>query len=233
MRKISVLILIITISSISLKAQYKKATFFTKTGRTYELGANFHFLNKSATSLYYSAGSDKGLKRTFQWVELAVVLPSTYSYNTKAKSYDPSLPDMVDVTISGKTPVSGFYRYNYGIYLIDNTKGDKMFLPYIAFGANIFATFGITDDNYYSSGSYDDLEKVPAKTAFGGGINGGLGFIFNFSKKVGLRFAGGYDLQYNTTIDFSDNDSKSKYYFFKSHPYASVGVRLRIIKEGE
>jgi hypothetical protein len=78
MRKIYFAVAILLAYS-STQAQYKKASFLNKSGRTYDLGFASHFLSGgggTVPGIYYSYGRDKG-KRTFHWFDLELLLYSS------------------------------------------------------------------------------------------------------------------------------------------------------------
>jgi hypothetical protein len=76
---------------------------------------------------------------------------------------------------------------------------------------------------------YDDaVRKVPG-TQFSAGVGGGLGTILNLNSFLSLKFEGGYTYQWNTTSEYDNGEDL--YFMYTSHPYASVGLRFRIVQE--
>lgn len=211
------------ICSVASQAQYKKASFLTKSGRTYDVGASAHFVTKSnstAMGFVYSYGRDKGDKRAFHWFDLELTFPSKFSYTTK------DLTTLEPISVSGKTSIGIFYRYNLGIYLTDNTKEDTKILPFATGGLN-FSIKGIatkTVDNYEML-VYHDLDKNPIlEDAFSCGAHVGAGAIYKMTPKFGFKGVLGYNFQ--TNIASTSDDGNHTFYYFTSHPFLTLGVRF-------
>ncbi len=231
-RLIAILILVCSIHQTY--AQYKKASFFNKSGRTYELATNFHFLGKSNATLVgiqYSFGRDKGSQRFFHWGDLELLLGSKFSYTTPTVGLDESQP--TEVKVSGKTPIGLIYRYNAGFYLNDITKEDNKILPFLTGGYNI-VILGSSLKSYKIDPdvSEDYLKERPNGTVFSLGINLGAGAVYKINKTMGIKLAAGYDLQYNISSNDDSGDSETKIFkYYSSHPYVTLGLRFRIESE--
>ncbi len=108
--------IVILLACSGAQAQYKKASFLNKSGRTYDLGFAGRFLSGgggTVPGIYYSYGRDKG-KRIFHWFDLEVLLPTRFTYNTVDKNNAETV-----VTVSGKSKLGIVYRYNFAYYLTD------------------------------------------------------------------------------------------------------------------
>lgn len=220
MKKIYVGIAIALLCS-SAQAQYKKASFLTKSGRTYDLGVAGHFLNDGAGTrpgIYYSYGRDKGTK-VFHWFDLELLLPTTFKYNTVDKE-DPQ----TIVSVTGKSKLGLAYRYNFAYYVANTENSDAKIKPFVTAGIN-FLLVGAGAKTYAYTPEESDPVKVPHFEAFSCGANIGAGGIYAFSETVGLKFTAGYNFQ--TQID-TDQYSKeyTAYKTFTNHPYVTFGVRF-------
>jgi hypothetical protein len=222
MRKFYFAALLMT-TVVSASAQYKKASFLTKGGRTYDLGATGRFMGdgkSAATGFLFSYGRDKGTKRAFHWFDLEVVLPIKFSIAAKDRSTTPNTP----VTVAGKTTAALIYRYNFAYYLMDNSNANNKVLPFVTAGINLLlAGNSFKDDN--SSYGYKDPQFVSDGLSYGANL--GAGVVYNFTPKVGLKVTGGYNLQGNYAGENYAEGIK-KYYPFVSHPYITAGIRFQL-----
>src|SRR5438477_10896338 len=98
MKKISVTLVALFVC-ITLSAQYKKASFFGKEGRTYAIGTRLFAMGdgKGSPRGYYLAfGRDEDGKRFFYNWELQYIPSYSFSYDTKDAN---DLP----ITVGGKS----------------------------------------------------------------------------------------------------------------------------------
>jgi len=209
-------------------AQYKKASFLNKKGRTYEAGATARFLTEGhsiAPGLAYSFGRQHEEKRTFHWFDLEFLLPTKFHYETV--DHDTQTP----VTVSGKSNLGFAFRYNFGYFLADNSNAKNKLLPFVTGGLGIVFGADAMNTTYSPDGSYDVL-KQPVRSDLNLGGNLGVGVVYNFTKTVGMKLSGGYSYQYNFNNDYSGSDYQANgysfYNFFTSHPYVGLGVRFTI-----
>lgn len=215
-----IIMALIALSCMKAEAQYKKASFLNSTGRTYDVGFAARFMGDGMSTMmgiHYSYGKDRG-KRLFHWFDLELLLPTKFSYKTYSND-DPNITS----TVSGKTKIGLSYRYNLAGYLTDITKTDAKFKPFATLGINIII-FGATANEVVETPSLSDPNKTPVFETFSLGANAGLGCLYNFNPKIGMKFTAGYNFQTNTD---TDNDSgREKYDLYKSHPYITLGVRF-------
>ncbi len=71
---------ILFVSVISANAQYKKASFLRKKGRTYDLGLTTRLLgggNGVATGFSFGYGKERSDKRLFHWWDLDLILETS------------------------------------------------------------------------------------------------------------------------------------------------------------
>ncbi len=227
MRKIFLLCTVFTCSLVA-SAQYKKATFLNKAGRTHELGVQFHFLQSGVgqmTGIQYSYGRDKG-EQWFFWTDVELLLPTSFKYET-VDAYDPTKP----VTVTGKTSLGFIYRYNLGYYLTKSEKSEiSRVRPFVNAGLNLYAS-GLRANagelNYTPEGTFP--EKLPDDATFSIGGNIGGGVVIGLSKSIGIKVNGGYNLQFN--FDKSRGAEGDSFRLFGNHPYAALSVRWLMLDD--
>ena len=225
MKKVS-LILLLAVICLATNAQYKKASFFNKNGRTFELGTNLHVMGNgrgTAKGFQISQGIDKG-KRFFYWSDVEGILPYKFSYqatNTLTQK---------QVTITGKTAFAFIYRFSAGYYLMNNTE-DKKLLPFATLGLGYyFPLDGATVDN--NALYTQSADKRPAGDGYIRiGANGGVGLIYNISKSFSLKASGGYNYQGNFGVHGGSNDNV--FQPFVSHPIINFNIRYKISSSEE
>jgi hypothetical protein len=222
MKKLTLSITVLFLS-LYLSAQYKKASFFGKEGRTYEIGTQMYSLGDgkgSPIGFKLGFGSDQDGKQYFYWWDVQYIPSYNYSFATT---------DVFDdkVTVSGKTKGTFIYALHYSLYLLKNDKEDRKVKPYFTGGLNLVLAHGIKTINMDPE-SASSPRKLPADEAFNFGLGAGLGFVVNFTQKLGLKLEGGYN--YQVPIG-GDEDADEVYHIFNSHVYASAGLRLRIAKD--
>jgi len=211
---------------IQMQAQYKKASFLNKTGRTHEIGFSGRFISASHMTLpgiYYSYGKDND-KRLFHWFDLELMLPSKFKYNT----YDVTTNEQLSVT--GKTTMALAWRYNLACYLTDNTNDEKKFLPYVNGGINLIVVGGdpVADQVWEND---KDEQKLPVELAASYGAHLGVGGIYKLKENLGLKFNAGYNYQANTSSNAYDGSGYSTFYPITSHPYVTIGLRFRMERD--
>jgi hypothetical protein len=200
----------------TMQAQYKKASFLNKSGRTYDLGFTGRFLSGGGGAVpgfYFSYGRDKG-KRVFHWFDLELLAPTKFHYTT-ADLANPG----TSASVSGTTTIGLAYRYNLACYLTDIENTETKFKPFVTAGINLLLkgrnakTLDILPYNV----SYDN---------FNCGANAGIGGIYVLSEKIGIKGVIGYNLQTQIAPLKIESGGYSVYNPFSSHPYIGVGVRF-------
>src|SRR5688572_19497178 len=120
-----------------LSAQYKKASFFEKSGRTYGIGIQMYALGDgkgTVPGVNFSFGRDQDGKRLFSFWELRLI-PS-YKFKHETVNFDAE-----PVTISGKSKMQLIYALNYGWHILNPDNTERKFKPYLTAGFN-FVIFG-------------------------------------------------------------------------------------------
>lgn len=219
--------IVLAIICTGVQAQYKKASFLTRSGRTYELGFSSRFLSGGAGTMpgfYYSYGRDKG-KRIFHWFDLEVLLPTKFKYITYHQQ-DPSTA----VYVTGKTKTGLAYRYNFGFYVTDPDNTDIKVKPFVTAGLNFLIAGAASTKTFEYTPEQSDPHEVAVYSNFSYGANIGVGAVYALSEKIGLKFTGGYNLQGET--DTNDYSKEYKIYrSYPSHPYVTIGVRFLMTED--
>jgi hypothetical protein len=216
MKKINVTLLLLFIALCS-SAQYKKASYLGKEGRTYCLGTNFYFLGKgSGTPMGYtlSIGRDVDGSQFFGRYEFQYIPSYNFSFET-IDSYGRT------ATIMGKTKAAIIYGMNAGYYLLKNENATGKLKPYLTAGINIQFLGGVKESN-----SEEGDARVAADPQFSIGPGAGAGLLFNFTPWLALQAEGGYRYQFGVSTE----SEKEVYYVLPKHAYASAGLRFRITR---
>ncbi len=219
------LALIVMMASLQSFAQYKKASFLEKDGRTYELGMAGHFMNKgrSATpGVYFSIGRETN-KKLFFWYDFELLMAAKFK-TTGIETYT------LDVkSITGKTKPAFILSYNWGYFLTDNNSEEAKIFPFLTAGINTKIGGGLTLDAANQDEIYDNFEVAEFSGSVG--LNFGAGSIFNLSNQLSFKLAAGYNYQLPRSIFESFRGKNIVYADYISHPYASLSLRFKINKE--
>jgi hypothetical protein len=221
MKQLTLTLLLVSLYA-GVSAQYKKASFFQKEGRTYGLGARTYALGDgkgSPVGFYAAFGRDQDSKRLFTFWELQFIPGYEFSVNVFDENDAPQ-------TVTGKSKVQLIYGYNWGYHLIKGEGETPKIQPYLTAGFNIGILGGVQE---ISDNSYNTKPTV-ADRSFSCGIGGGAGVVWNINSWFGLQVQGGYTLQGNLEIQGQSEGGKA-YHMFTKHPYASAGVRFRVSKD--
>jgi hypothetical protein len=217
-------VLAVLLITISVAAQYKKASFFKKHGTTYELGSDIYMLGKQRANplgIKFAIGTDKEGKRTFNSWDFIVVTPYSYNYTTTETDNNDQ------IRVHGTTSPAAVLGYNFGYYLLKNESGQKL-KPFVTAGLNFVMTSYVQDETF-SAGSGYNYKMETSQESIGMGCSIGAGVMFNFSKKLGLKLQGGYAKQGNIAADsYSDVEH---FFLFTDHPYIGLSLRLSVNNE--
>lgn len=212
--------------AFNLSAQYKKAGFFEKEGRTYELASQVYMMGKgNGNPIGYKLafGRDRDGKKLFTSWDIQYIPSHKYSYTTVDDNEQP-------VTVTGNSKSTFVYGLNFGYHLLKNGADEKRRVqPFVGVGINVLLASGIKNESY-SPETNNYLKRNTSDQTVSLGINGGLGCIVNFSSKWALKVQGGYDHQLNISAQNWDDEVKP-FFVFASHRYVSLGLRLRLVTE--
>jgi hypothetical protein len=207
MKKISLTLLVLLIGLGSM-AQYKKASYFGRDGRTYGLGTRWYALGEGIDTRMgysFSFGNDVEGKQLF-WGWGIQYIPS-YNFNVDATEWDGTTSSVI-----GTTKSTVIFDYNMGCFLLNNNKYERKIKPYIAGALGLKFVGGVKESNY------DDPD---AESPFGLGLSAGAGLFYYFIPRLGIQAEGGYSYR----IKFS---AEEKYNVFPSHPYVRAGLVFRL-----
>jgi hypothetical protein len=216
-------VIIALLLSFSLSAQYKKASFFQKEGRTYEFGSQLYAFGDgkgSPIGFKIGFGRDRDGKQFFSSWELQFIPSYKYSFATTDENNDP-------VQVNGESKSQFIYAVHYNYHILKNDDEQRIIKPFVTAGFNIVLASGAKTVNYTPELAYNIKQDVVGGS-FNAGIDGGLGTLINFSPKLGLKLQGGYNAEFN--IGNYDFEGKG-YYMFTSHPYVSLSLRIRIVSD--
>jgi hypothetical protein len=215
--------LFLSLLCFSLSAQYKKASFFDKEGRTYSLGSQLYAMGDgkgSPVGFAVTFGRDRDDKQFFSSWDLQMLPSYKFSFTTTDENDN-------TITVNGKAKMHLIYGVNYGYFLLKNDKAERKVKPYLSAGFNIVLLGGAKEISDNNSTSYN--KKAVADQNFSAGIKGGLGCLLALAPKFSLKLDGGYNYQFNISSE-SFSDVKA-YHLFSNHPFVSAGIRYRIVKE--
>ena len=215
MKKIS-LIAGMAMLCLGAKAQYKKASFFTRNGKFYGVAAGAHFYGSGSSvtpTISYIYGKDKGKKHVWHWWDLEYTAGTKYAYTTTDKNISGGT-----VAVSGKVKGMVTWRYNWCFYFGDNNKSDVKGLPFAKLAVEaVLAGRGIKTETVTPSSA--SQEKNTFAGEGNGGIDVGGGYMYRLSENSTLFGAAGYRWILN-------DSNYPAFYPDPSHPYVTVGIRF-------
>lgn len=222
MKKMMPVVVALLISS-GTSAQYKKASFFGKSGRTYEVGSQMYMFGDgkgSPIGFKIGFGSDQDGKRFFSSWEIQYI-PS-YKYTFATTDYYSNNP----VTVNGTTKSTWVYALNYSFHLLKNDEEQRMVMPFVSAGLNTVLSKGVKTETYDPDGA-NPVKGTNEK--FTAGIGGGLGALINITPRYGFKLQGGYNYQIH--MGTSNQYDENPYNLHTTHPYATLTFRLRLVSE--
>ena len=222
MKNLMPVVVALLISS-GISAQYKKASFFGKAGRTYEIGSQMYMFGDgkgSPIGFKIGFGGDQEGRRFFYSWEVQYI-PS-YKYSFATNDYYSNEP----VNVKGTTKPTWIYGLNYSFHILKNEEEQRMVMPFISADFNVVLSKGVKTE------TYDPESAMPVKgidDKFTSGIGAGLGTIINITPGYGLKLQGGYNHQFN--MGPSNQYNENPYQLHSSHPYVSLTFRARLVSE--
>lgn len=227
MKKITTTV-IVAIIAMQGYAQYKKASFFNKDGRVYELGvANSFFSNqegKPAMSFFYS-NSIEGDKKTSAYFDFEFMPKSKFSYTGTYYSY--SAGNTVTGKITANRGAALLLKYGVQYRFVNAEAENQKIVPYAKLALLIGYDFGASDPVSQTDGSVSP-EPYPNDTESVVGLEGGAGIAYNFSKNFGIKLGGAYRAAFPIDPSITGN---STYHSFKSHPMVAISLKYKIFSE--
>lgn len=237
MKKI-ILVLLICSGSTALNAQYKKAGgVFGGSGvsQTLNFGVSTqiapNYYSKPPISFHFTSGADKEESRWFQTATIRVQLPTDFAVKTKAYTYGTDKTQ--DVMLKAKTSVAGFLDYDWGIYFNDAGENIKL-RPFFVFGFGFhYGGFKEYSDNSQQllTDTQSDIiyGQIDTDNKFGGNVKAGIGLVYMFSEKIGIKA----DALYHYVPQFGKTDGDMTYYrAINSGVVANLRLHLKFPPRG-
>lgn len=208
MKKISLTLLVFLIGLGSM-AQYKKASYFGRDGRTYSLGTRWYALGEGInTQMGYSLSLGNDVEGEHWFYGWGIQYIPSYNFNLDATEWDGT-----QYSVIGTTKSTMIFEYSLGYFLLNNDKYERKIKPYLAGALGLKFAGGLKE-------STDDDPDAEAP-GFGLGLNGGAGLFYYFIPRLGIQAEAGYNYQ----IKFN---AEEKYSVFPSHPYVRAGLVFRL-----
>jgi hypothetical protein len=209
---------------ISAEAQYKKASFLNKKGRTYDLGLTSRVLgggNSVALGFNFSYGKERSNKRLFHWWDLDYVIANKYNYNTTTKVFGAGGAFVeTPIQVSGKTGANLAWRYNLAYFLVNNGNEDNKILPFVDLSVGLILSMQSKLD-YTTSPIINALpKKVVLPEVSGWTAGAGAGAIYRVNEGFGIKLTATY---YGVLSNESRDGSNSE--IFRTLPN-HIGVSL-------
>jgi hypothetical protein len=214
------------------QAQYKKASFLNKEGRTYEFGTSLNFLNKvksNALDLHIGFGREANSRRGFHWYDFRFMPKYNFQINSVGQLNNSGIS--VPVVVSGKSNALFSINYNYGRFLIDNSNENNKVLPFAKFNIGWGASYGIID--YKTSPNASSINDDFAEYNSALTVGAGFGLTYKVSKTIGIKALGTYNFVYS--LENKDNDVFDLFYYvtYPAHPSVSLSVRWLFEKDAD
>ncbi|WP_462255236.1 hypothetical protein [Ferruginibacter sp.] len=233
--KIVTIISAFTILSTASFAQYKKASFLNKDGRTHELGSNISFFGNNGGSTVLSvvySGSLETEKKLSTFTDIELMMKGKFSYN--AEYYSPSAGTTVTGMLYGEKPP--YLMLKYGLqyrFTKKEIEEDNKLVPYLRLGL----LYGIALNTDYKlkdkSGNSVTENTTPSlpsiEVPFG--VEAGAGITYYFTKNLGVKVGANYRQFFQIDALNGGNNDESTLYPLKNHPGISIALKYRIFKE--
>ncbi len=229
--KKSILISVTCLLVATTFAQYKKASFFNKDGRVYELGVIKSFFpdagGKQPLSIVYSNTIERSSKKFSGYQEIVFMLKSNLTYTSSY--YSPAQNQTVTGQIIAKRSGAIIIKYGGQYRFINSEKEDIKLEPYlrlgVIFGLNFGGTEPVDKDNQPVS-----PDVYPSETESILGLEAGGGVSYFFTKKIGIR-AGAFFRYAGNIENLITGGYGDVYNSFKAHPGITLSVKFKILSE--
>lgn len=223
MKKISLVFVLVVFAGFAM-GQYKKAGYFEREGRTYNIGATAHMLGdgkRVPVGFYVGGGKDKPDKRLFRWYEFEFIPKFKYSYQTTGISSNTF--QEVPVFVSGKSKNHFIYNYNVGYHFSDRSEEEPRFQPFVYLGINLILS-GRAD--YPDYGEVYDVKKNVGTEGLNFGLRGGAGLTAKITDVLEIKTLAGYNWHYDT--EKPDAPDGEIFRIYNSNFFISTGVQFRM-----
>ncbi len=234
MKKLFLLIVLFAAITTS-QAQYKKASFLNKKGRTYDLGLTSRVLgggNSVALGFNFSYGKERSDKRLFHWWDLDYTLGNKYNYNTSTKVFAGSGGASVEtpIKVSGKTGANLAWRYNLAYFLLNNGNEDNKLLPFVHLSIGTILSMQSKLD-YTTSPTANALPQKQVLPSVGAWTAGaGAGAIYRVNEGFGVKLTATY---YGTLGTENSENSTDIFRTLPNHISVSVGAHWLLDRDND
>ena len=229
------LIAVLAALCLCTNAQYKKASFLNKEGRTHELGTNFSFIGNGGgspvLSIVYS-GSLEGEKKLSLFSDIELMMKGKLGFNAE---YYNDIGATSTGKLTGETPMYLLIKYGVQYRFVKGESGDDAKLvPYARLGL----LYGIGFGNDYKLKDKDGNAVSPGNSTPSTpdhespfGLEAGAGVTYYFAKNFGVKIGANYRELFHIS-GINEGSSTSGIYFpLKSHPGISVALKYRIFRD--
>lgn len=227
MKKIMMLLIAANLINAA-EAQYKKASFFTKDGRVYEMGVvNSFFSNregKAPLSIFYSNSIEAG-KSLSVFSDFEYMLKSKFSYT--ATYNDPTTYNSVTGKVIANRGSALVIKYGVQYRFVQADAENEKFAPYLRLALAVAYDFGASNPVNEKGESISPTPEINSTAAFLG-AEAGAGFSYYFTKNLGIRVGAAYRPGVTLASGFA---SGNIYNSFISHPMVSVSLKYKIFSE--
>jgi hypothetical protein len=228
------IVLIITLFILinNVQAQYKKASFLNKSGRTYELGINSRFVgggNKAAIGYLFTYGRETNTKKFFHWFDLDFTPRTNYTFNTTGDIEFG--PKNIPVSVNGRTASTFSYKFNIGYHFLDNNNEKNKLLPFVNLSTGFIVAFRDGVEYTTSPSNVINLKKYVVDGNSVIALGGGIGLLYKFTQNFAIRSTVNYYSTINIDRPLTIKDGYSKFMTMKAHPNITLAVRWTIDKE--
>jgi hypothetical protein len=209
------------------QAQYKKASFLNKKGRTYDLGLTSRVLgggNSVALGLNFSYGKERSDKRLFHWWDLDYTMGNKYNYNTTTKVYTGGSSAFVEtpIKVSGKTGSNLAWRYNLAYFILNNGNEDNKLLPFVDLSVGLILSMQ-SKLEYTTSPIVNAVPQKLVLPDVGGWSAGiGAGAIYKVNAGFGIKLSATYYGVLST--ESKDGSNRDIFRTLPNHVGISVGA---------
>jgi hypothetical protein len=233
MKKLFLLVVLFSAIATS-QAQYKKASFLNKKGRTYDLGLTSRVLgggNSVALGFNFSYGKERSEKRLFHWWDLDYTLGNKYTYSTTTKVYTGSSFIETPISITGKTGSNLAWRYNLAYFILNNGNEDNKILPFVDLSVGlILSVQGRLD--YTTSPIINAIPKKEVLAEVGGWTAGaGAGAIYRINEGFGIKLTATYYGILST--ESKDASNRDIFKTLPNHVGVSVGAHWLLDRDND
>ncbi len=215
------LVIVFTIIAFQLNAQYKKASFFNKTGRTYDLNTTIRIQSGergSNVGIGLGWGKEKSNKRIHHWYDVEYNLGHTIKYNTFYSGTN------IAAKVTGKTSKDWVFRYNWSYFLANNSNTDNKVLPFVNLGVGASFSSHVAYESFPQNNS-SFLTREPVQSSATLMLNTGLGTLYKLNEGIALKVSANYNFVSN------DDSEGREFLILANHIYFKLGLRFLIEKD--